>query len=163
MMMTTSHWTLTSYSALVCPGGHRLSQAPPDPSRPRHGATPAPHSSSRCHRQKNGRRNRNRRAGGVARRPSRYGLLGPRERRGSPGRVSIVFRGFSLPVAFLSPFLGFHLKGRRFFRGCNTIIAPGDLICIHVFWLGSKALDSERRSPWFEPHVSSFFFAFFKN
>ena len=55
--------------------------------RPLPSATaPAPHDSTRCHRRKNGPEHRTRRAGGVERSPPGDGVLGPRERIGSPGR-----------------------------------------------------------------------------
>ena len=64
-----------------------------------------------------------RRAGGVERSPLGDGLLGPRERSGSPGREG--FPTFSGAFSFfLSPCLGFQLYGRRFFWG-YYIIPPG--------------------------------------
>ena len=56
-----------------------MPRVPPDPSRPRNCDTPAPHSSPRCRRRKDGRHRRARRAGGVERCPPGDGLFGPRE------------------------------------------------------------------------------------
>ena len=48
-----------------------------------------------------------------------------------------------------------------FFGGWNTITQTPVFSWNPVLGLGGTALDSERRYPWFEPHVSSFFSPFY--
>ena len=144
-------------SVLVCLAEHRLSRVPPGLPRPRDRATPPPHGSPRCHRQKNGRRHPIRRAGGVGRRPPGDGSVlvngaDPREGRG----FQHFRRRFPPGDFFRLPCLGFHLYGRRFFPGMVYCYPPRDFFVSPVFWLSGRALDSVRRSPLFEPHVSSF-------
>ena len=81
----TSFRTFKSISALVCPTGHRLSRAPPDPSRPRDRAKPVPHSSpiNGCPRLEKRCQRQTQRAGGVERCSPADGLIDPRDRGGS--------------------------------------------------------------------------------
>ena len=100
----------------------RLSRAPPEPPRPRHRATPAPHGNTRYGRRKNGPQRQTRRARGVERSPPGDGLLGPRERSGREGfpTFSEVFPSRDV---FRVSCLGFPLYGRRFY-GDGTLSSP---------------------------------------
>ena len=128
----TYFWMFKIITVSVCAARHRLSRAPPGPSRPRDRATPGSHSNARCPRRKNGRRRRIRRAGGVGRCPPWDGLLGPRERRGPrKGRVSIISGGIS-PRDFVRDHVlavSTCMEG-VFFRRWNTII-PSGMFSLH--------------------------------
>ena len=122
-------------SVLVCLAEHRLSRVPPGLPRPRDRATPPPHGSPRCHRRKNGRRRRTRRAGGVERCPPGDGFLDPRERGEILGKggFSIISGGISLPGSYFScpGFWVSVLYGRRFFPGMEHYHPPPRNVFVH--------------------------------
>ena len=100
--------------------------------RPRGRAMPAPQSSRRCARRKNGRRSPTWRAGGVERCPPGDGLLSPLEKRGSLGREGFpqFTEAFPSRNVFRVPVFGLHLYGRHCFWGWNIIIPPGYCIVV---------------------------------
>ena len=102
----------------------RLSRAPPEPPRPRHRATPAPHGNTRYGRRKNGPQRQTRRARGVERSPPGDGLLGPRERSGREGfpTFSEVFPSRDV---FRVSLFRVSIVWKTFLRGWNPIIPPG--------------------------------------
>ena len=157
----TSLWIFKSYSVLAGPAGHRLSRPLPDPPRPHGGATPPRQGSRPCSRQKDRCHRQSRRAGGAARHPPGDGLLGPRKRRGFPEirGVAICSGDVSLPGLFSCPRLWVSICMEGVFPGMEHYHPlPEDFVCVPVFWLSGRTLDSVRPSPWFHPHVSSFFF-----
>ena len=93
MLIVVSFRIFKMYAVLVCPAGHRLSRAPPDPPRPRDRATPAPHSSPRrCARRRMGAAVQHGEQGGwkgapgdrLARSPLWRGII----KSGNPGAIS---------------------------------------------------------------------------
>lgn len=140
--------------------GGGLHRAPPD--RPRtHGGGMPPHTQKpSASPAKERARRSTRRAGSMKRRPRRDGgcsLPGigtdPCERRGFQhfgGRFHPGFV-FSCPL-----FLGFHLYGRRCFRGLNTIIPPPTAPGLVQRWNAHFCT----QTPWCEPYHISIFMCF---
>ena len=118
----------------------RLSRAPPEPPRPRHRATPAPHGNTRYGRRKNGPQRQTRRARGVERSPPGDGLLGPRERSGSPGREGFPTFSEASGIFFSCSLLEASVLWKPFFCGDETLSSPGDIVSYpRVFRLSGRA------------------------
>ena len=122
---------LPDYAGLSMPRGS-CSRSLPDTPRPHGRAMPAPHSSTRCYRRKNGPQGQTRRAGS----PPADVLLVPRERSGSQGlqgerEVSNIFGGISLRVVFSCPLFEVSIVWKSFFSRSGTLSPPpGDFIFV---------------------------------
>lgn len=70
--------------------------------------------------------------------------------------------GISFQFFFGVPVSDFDLLWKHFFSEVGKKSSPPltAIFCIFVFWLRGRALDDERRGPWFEPHVACLLFSF---
>ena len=124
----------TTISVLVCPVGHRLLRAPPDPPRPRDGVTPAPHSSPQCPRRERAPIPNNSASGGRGQVLSRGRLARSPGNEGIPGKGEFhhFWRHFPPGIFVRLSVFGFPFAWKAFFWGWNIVIPRRNFICIPV-------------------------------
>ena len=135
-MMTMTSFTISkTYSALVCPAGHRLSRAPPHPPRPRARATAMPHYNPQpsVSLAKEGAPPPNSASGGCRKVLSRERLAQSPRKEGTPGMggASIISDFF-----FVSP-SGFPFVWEAFFSGMAHYHPPPGGVNFSSPFLGS--------------------------